>query len=644
VPRVWTRGKAVVDGVIQYLSPSQIASADAESYGGCPRRWWFNKVAGKKEPTSKSQAVGINGHGQIEHYLRTGQKALDRTILAGRHYIPDQDLALLIEHSIDDGELTASGIPVVGYIDLVIPRLPKSVEIRDWKFTGNLDYATPSNKLPDMIPMIAYGEWAARHFGAPEIRLTHVYFSTKVRKSEKKSIAVTRSEISRRWNRVEGVARSMIDWARESECSRVPANTKSCKAYGGCPHATYCPTSRDQTLVDIFGAAGAAHLTGDTPMSLLQIPGLAAIKDQLKAAEAAAANIPDGPTFGELVLAVDKIVRSGHGIPNLTGEAAARWHNAPAPYGTLAQATLSQAVEIVQLAQELNVPDPEPGFKDSVKELAGKGSATPPEIRAMSGVPAILPPDAPKSKPELAAEPVEGFSPAPVVGDSILIYDHDSVLIGKAANVVTDPVKGHSTPEAVAEACAAAESPVAAALELLKGSKCGKKDRQNAAEVLEAEIERLRKNTVIAPSGPVFMTVGEGTHTAEEIEAWRKDADKWRKLKDSAANAKIVQYSDDGIRVFVDCYPEVPAKSLDRWADELAAKLAENCGAADIRCAPEKSPLAFGKWKGALAALVRESELEPGVYVIDSRTEFASVVAEAIRPRCAPGGYTRGMR
>jgi hypothetical protein len=619
VPRVWTRGKAVVDGVIQYLSPSQIASADAESYGGCPRRWWFNKVAGKKEPTSKAQARGTELHEQIENYLRTGQKALDRTILAGKHYIPDPDSSLLIEHSIDDGILTAAGIPVVGFIDLVIPRLPKSVEIRDWKFTGNLDYATPSNKLPDMIPMVAYGEWAARRYEVLEIRLTHVYFSTKVRKSEKKSIAVTRSDISRRWNRAEGVARSMIDWARESECSQVPANTKSCKAYGGCPHATYCPTSRDQTLVDIFGAAGAAHLTGEKPMSLLQIPGLAAIKDQLKAAEAAAANIPDGPTVGEIIIAVDKIVRSGHGIPNLTGEAAARWRDAPPPSGTLAQATLSKAVEIVQLAQELNVPDP-----------------------VENDVPAILPPDAPKSKPELAAEPVEGFSPAPV---DVLIYEPPipatkSFIPTPTSEEVeayprTDPVEGHSTPEAVAEACAAVESPVAAALDLLKGSKCGKKERQNAAEVLEEAIVALSTNE--GAGAPV------GGIPKSEVKKAVDDA--YAAGRRKALEEITTAYEEDQrIRVYVDCYPEVPAKSLDRWADDLAAKLAENCGAADIRCAPEKSPLAFGKWKGALAALVRESELEPGVYVIDSRTEFAAVVAEAIRPRCAPGGYVRGMR
>jgi hypothetical protein len=636
VPRVWTRGKAVVDGVIQYLSPSQIASADAESYGGCPRRWWFNKVAGKKEPTSKAQARGTELHEQIENYLRTGQKALDRTILAGKHYIPDPDSSLLIEHSIDDGLLTAAGIPVVGYIDLVVPRLPKSVEIKDWKFTGNLDYATPSGKLPDQIPMVSYGEWAARRFGPEEVRLTHVYFSTKVRKSEKKSIAVPRSDIARRWNRAEGVARSMIDWARESECSQVPDNTRSCKAYGGCPHATYCPTSRDQTLVDIFGAAGAAHLTGEKPMSLLQMPGIAALanrKKELEAAEAVAA-APPSPTVGELLIAVDKIKRSGHGIPNLIGEAATRWRDAPPPSGTLAQATLSQAIEIVQLAQELNVPDPEP-----------------------SDVPAILPPDAPKSKPELAAEPVEGWNggAAAIVdgGGSVLIYDPTKTV------PLTDPVEGHSTPEAVAEACAAVESPVSAALDLLKGSKCGKKERQNAAEVLEQALLDLSTNEGAgAPAtgqadadrlaAKIDSYEARLKQQTEIIESLRKEAESWRALKNSAPVGNISGWRPDGIRVYVDCYPDVadgtPIKSLDRWADELAAKLADNCGAADIRCAPEKSPLAFGKWKGALAALVRESELEPGVYVIDSRTEFAAVVAEAIRPRCAPGGYVRGMR
>jgi len=37
-------GHAVSGGVVNYLSPSAITSADPKSEGGCLRRWWWKYV------------------------------------------------------------------------------------------------------------------------------------------------------------------------------------------------------------------------------------------------------------------------------------------------------------------------------------------------------------------------------------------------------------------------------------------------------------------------------------------------------------------------------------------------------------------------------------------------------------------------
>ena len=53
-------------------------------------------------------------------------------------------------------------------------------------------------------------------------------------------------------------------------------------------------------------------------------------------------------------------------------------------------------------------------------------------------------------------------------------------------------------------------------------------------------------------------------------------------------------------------------------------------GIRDIRCAPKDGPLGFGGWKGAIAAVVRDSPPPPGVYYLDTRGDFADVFADAL--------------
>ncbi len=66
--------------------------------------------------------------------------------------------------------------------------------------------------------------------------------------------------------------------------------------------------------------------------------------------------------------------------------------------------------------------------------------------------------------------------------------------------------------------------------------------------------------------------------------------------------------------------------------DALAEQLARQHNAADLRCAPSDSPLSFGKWKGALAAVLR-AEFTPRTTLCGLRClgdEVREVAAQAI--------------
>ena len=85
--------------------------------------------------------------------------------------------------------------------------------------------------------------------------------------------------------------------------------------------------------------------------------------------------------------------------------------------------------------------------------------------------------------------------------------------------------------------------------------------------------------------------------------------------------------------LFVDCLVRGRVTiDLSEYVNKMCADLAKACNAPDIRCAPSDSPLAFGKWKGALAAAIRENPPENGTYVLFGvrESEIKQVVLETL--------------
>ncbi len=100
----------------------------------------------------------------------------------------------------------------------------------------------------------------------------------------------------------------------------------------------------------------------------------------------------------------------------------------------------------------------------------------------------------------------------------------------------------------------------------------------------------------------------------------------------------------NGITLYIDIAVERGAQPalLEEYYLPLVRELEQMAGAADIRCAPQDSMLAYRKWTGALAAAVRAQPPTPGTYLARSTNELAQVVIEALSPLCSL--VIRGMR
>lgn len=281
---------------IERLSVSQIETFDANSTWGCPSKWWFKYVAkvpeGDEDPAKQA---GTDMHRRIELYMKAATRDyrspmvrrvargdhLQSLELSGKGYIDEvRGRAIGVEHHFD-GELFAAGIPLQGYIDVLLPD-----EVRDWKSTSDIGrYAKTEREMADSIQMVGYAHWYFGRFPHLDtVRVTHIYFQTKgKRRSEKVSCHVDKKSTLAKWTAVEETVRVLTNTARETNSDHVPKDTTKCRmGRTGCPYLAICQPLKDvdpmNSLLDIFGASAqpAANSTPPPPAPVQTAPSLSA--------------------------------------------------------------------------------------------------------------------------------------------------------------------------------------------------------------------------------------------------------------------------------------------------------------------------------------------------------------------------------
>jgi hypothetical protein len=101
----------------------------------------------------------------------------------------------------------------------------------------------------------------------------------------------------------------------------------------------------------------------------------------------------------------------------------------------------------------------------------------------------------------------------------------------------------------------------------------------------------------------------------------------------------------EGVHFYFGCYPcKAQAKTLHAFMETIQGMIFnrfKDRDHFDLRNS-EHADLKFGKWKGWLATVAREVQLEPGHYVIGTEDERINIVADAITSRIP--SITRGAR
>lgn len=257
-----TKPKTVTDGRLTRASASLLNSFDPSTRFGCERRGWFKYVAGKAEPQTGNQELGVALHKMNEQFLSGKEpepSIASELFELGRGYLtPLRNSRWLDGLKIETPIATdLAGVPFDGFCDLSLSFPGVKVgRVVDWKTTSNIKkYGKTAEQLAKDAQMLIYAR--ALHPEADEVQLTHGQYQTKgVPEFRAADIKITKKEIDTQINsviiplveRIKGVV-------GEKDVTKLTRNPKACF---NCPHRAYCPSDEAIQFMSIFSRYHAA--------------------------------------------------------------------------------------------------------------------------------------------------------------------------------------------------------------------------------------------------------------------------------------------------------------------------------------------------------------------------------------------------
>lgn len=277
------------------MSPSGLMS-----HVDCPRKWWYEKVAKIRTPSTASQALGTRMHAVVEVRLLEGAwpetgRALDLGRRDGMWCVTSQILEIAAVH--EDRLASMAGHEGSTGVEHLIKRAPgdpvfgalPSYMVCDWwddtprvvdhKSTKDLTAgyhltAEGLQRHPQML-MYAAGLWWDDK--PPVVQVSHLYYRTQGDPAGRAlDTEVTWQQVEDAMGRIRDRSHDMLAHAKVAAANEVPYSRSACGKYGGCPHIAYCPVHQGASP---FHTADTGHtmdmkalLAGKTPAAPAPTP------------------------------------------------------------------------------------------------------------------------------------------------------------------------------------------------------------------------------------------------------------------------------------------------------------------------------------------------------------------------------------
>lgn len=685
--------KAVQDGELVYTSVSQLQRATPE-VGGCLSKWYFRYVLGlPDDPPGKGQLRGTAGHGRIEDYLLTGVNALDNLERRGMKHMPEPNVRpdgtphpvpVLVEAHFGPEldpekkqkrppfvQLTADGVPVVGFIDLIDPRDPRWLLLKDWKFKASIgqwgvkpaDLVNPRNEAG--IQIIGYLEalrlaraqgvftqdWAIPSHvtfqtqGAPDV----VETTTENADGTVKPIQLDSAKAL--WETVTRAAiPAMRRAAKAKSHTDVPKNQQVCHKYRkACPYLTTCLDRMARIRAGFASKTPAPAVQGDLMGMLTQMTG-GAVPVSKPAETVATAPIQNVSAQKPAAASATLIAQLAQPGQDYEVKGASHRYLTTVKHGESTYAQFTPTAGGPPVLVELNEP---------IKALAA---------------PLVVPSDAPKSTAGAVQAPAgatQSTTAAPEgqlvqtcehglkyevngqIGEytgSSLQFGFFQTTAGSVKLLLTDRVK--AVRAAAESSPATTQSPATASTAAPDSGKPaqsvaepgGGASNPSPGNASEERPKRKRKLAIDDKTTTPDPAPGAQPSTAAVELVAAAGISRYAPPTHSADGS--TEYGPmGGVRLYFGCSPiGVATQTLGAYVDALERELLVKgqLGVHDVRVAQD-STFGFNKWKGYLAEMAKEKPPPAGFYVVTGYAdERIALVAETLAQRAEPGCVTRG--
>jgi hypothetical protein len=269
----------------EHVSPSQI-----ETWLGCQRQWYWEKVMGLVKPPSEGNITGSACHAVIEDVilerngedltLRSGTDRKDgkdryRTIV--RPALPvllrqrDQVRAGTGHVERNMKRKLRNGLDLIGRIDFI--DLGTDVPlVDDHKTTKDAQYIKTEEELRTNIQMLAYAyEAVCLKPLATGVRVAHNVMLTRGAPTARYTdVVIPRQEIHAGWTRIQDISDKMIETSKLASPADVPPTESACSNFGGCFHRDRCAAIKaaksGQPAPSPYDGISSS-ITQETPMS-----------------------------------------------------------------------------------------------------------------------------------------------------------------------------------------------------------------------------------------------------------------------------------------------------------------------------------------------------------------------------------------
>ena len=237
-----------------------LSASAVSTWEDCPRKWGFSYIERLEPAKSESLTIGIAVHDAAEKYLQSGIPPEDaktnrwwRILQPGLDLLPSPVVAgeglpgWHVETWLTDQ--TCGPLDVKGKIDYW-QHTDEGLTIGDWKTTKDprWRWSKTPDELADLTQPLLYAYCVGQDHGRPS-RLDFQHINLRVKGAPAAmdvwAYDVSWDAVDERWGKLVETSEDMASYATIENISALdlPPNIKSCKKYGGCPHAAYCPAS-----------------------------------------------------------------------------------------------------------------------------------------------------------------------------------------------------------------------------------------------------------------------------------------------------------------------------------------------------------------------------------------------------------------